>query len=182
MQSLAQLNAGEAQRLREAKSLLERRLSSEIASDQLAVGFDERGLVVRVMDRILFDSGFAELRPEAFSLLDKVATVLNEDLGGQPVGIEGHTDNAPIQQSNWKDNWDLSLARARSVLAYLVHERGLDPNRVTASGYGEYRPIASNDTLDGRQQNRRVEVVVLPRPGGSQADTSEAGPSGLYTK
>lgn len=159
--SLAQLNAEEARRLREGKALLDQRLSSEIASDEVSVGFDERGLVVRVLDRVLFDSGKAEMRQDAQHVIGKVARTLTQELVDQPISIEGHTDNVPITRSSWKDNWELSLARARAVLTTLVKD-GVQPNRVIAAGYGEYRPLASNDTDAGRQQNRRVEIVVLP--------------------
>ncbi len=174
--SLAQLNADEADRLRQAKAQLDQRLSSEIANQDISVGFDERGLVVRVLDRILFDSGKAQLHRDAYPVLDTVAKVLSQQVGQQPVAVEGHTDNEPIKRSGWKDNWDLSLARARSVLTYLVKDRGLEPSRLSAAGYGEYHPIASNDTSDGRSMNRRVEIVVLPksaaaRRGASASDT-----------
>ena len=161
--TLAQLNADEANRLREAKAQLDRRLSSEISDKDISVGYDERGLVVRMLDQVLFDSGKATLRPEAHAVLDKVARVLNQEAGDQPIGIEGHTDNQPIKRSGWKDNWELSLARARAVLTYLVKERELAPTRVSAVGYGEYRPLASNHTPEGRRMNRRVEIVVLPK-------------------
>ena len=161
--NLAQLKAEEADQLRAARELLEKRLSSEIASKDVDVGFDERGLVVRVVDRVLFDSGKAKLRREALPVLDKVARVLNEDLPDQPVGIEGYTDNQPIKFSGWKDNGELSLARARSVLGYLVEKRSVDSVRIAPNGHGEGDPIAPNDTVAGRQRNRRVEIVVLPQ-------------------
>jgi len=163
VQTLAQLKAEEADRLREAKALLEKRLASEIADQDISVGFDERGLVVRVLDRVLFDSGKAQLRQVAHPVLDKVSRILREELPNQPISIEGHTDNEPIRHSGWKDNWELSLARARAVLTYLVNQRGFDPSRVAAAGYGEYRPLASNESPEGRQQNRRVEIVALPQ-------------------
>ncbi len=162
VRALAQLKADEAERLRQAKALLEQRLSSEIADQNVTVGFDDRGLVVRVLDQILFDSGKAKLRKEAYPVLEKVAKILNQELAGQSVGIEGHTDNVPITRSGWKDNWELSMARARAVLTYLVKERGVDPSRVSATGYGEYHPLTSNDTPEGRRKNRRVEITVLP--------------------
>ncbi len=171
--SLAQLNAEEARRLREGKALLDQRLSSEIASDDVSIGFDERGLVVRVLDRVLFDSGKAEVRPEAREVIGAVAGILMQELVDQPISIEGHTDNVPITRSSWKDNWELSLARARAVLTTLVKD-GVQPNRVIAAGYGEYRPIASNDTDAGRRQNRRVEIVVLPSRS-TQASGEAAG-------
>ena len=183
--SLAQLKDEEANSLRQAKTLLEQRLSSEIANKQIAVGFDERGLVLRVLDRVLFDSGKATVREEAKPILEKVAQVLKEELLQQPIGIEGHTDNEPIRRSRWKDNWELSLARARAVVTYLVEHQGVDPRHVAATGYGEYRPIASNGTTDGRRANRRVEIVVWPKgatvPSGIQGTPSKAAGE-TYTK
>jgi flagellar motor protein MotB len=165
--TLARLKSDEADRLRDAR----KRLSSEIGGEDISVGFDERGLVVRMLDRVLFDSGKAQLRQEAYPVLDKVAKILKEELAGQPIGVEGHTDNEPIRKSGWKDNWELSMARSRSVLTYLVKNRGVNPAKISAGGYGEYRPIASNDTADGRRMNRRVEIVVLPK-----SAKVEAGP------
>ncbi len=182
--NLAQLKADEADQLRAAKAALEKRLSSEIKSKDVTVGFDERGLVVRVLDRVLFDSGKAKLRREAFPVLDKVARVLNQDdIKGQPIGVEGHTDNQPIKVSGWKNNHQLSLARAKSVVDYLVNERGLEHTRITPIGHGDTRPIASNDTPEGRRLNRRVEIVVLPRGTKPEVSTDEsASESTVYTK
>jgi chemotaxis protein MotB len=156
--TLAQLKSEEADELRRAKEMLEQRLSSS----DVTVGYDERGLVARVLDRVLFDSGKAELRRSAYPVLDKVAQVLKE-VPGQPIGIEGHTDNVPIQHSGWANNKALSVARANAVVSYFVEKHGLEPERVTAIGYGETRPIASNDTAADRQKNRRVEIVILPQ-------------------
>jgi chemotaxis protein MotB len=186
--TLAQLKAEEVERLRQGKALLDAGLSSEISADEVTVGFDERGLVVRVLDRVLFDSGKAQLRPEAGQVLGKVAHILTDELVTQPISVEGHTDNIPIARSSWKDNWELSLARARAVLTTLVNDYGVQPNRVVAAGYGEYRPITTNETDDGRQQNRRVEIVVSPSarsevegPSHSAEGVASSAPSG-YTK
>lgn len=182
--SLAQLQSGEADNLRQARTQLDQQLSS----DDISIGFDERGLVVRVLDRVLFDSGKAKVRKEAYPVLNEVARVLNNQAVGQPVAVEGHTDNEPIKRSGWKDNWELSLARARAVLTYLVQEQGVEPSRVAATGYGEHRPIASNETPDGRRMNRRVEIVVLPQSaraggGGSVSEPPRAdGDATTYTK
>ncbi len=156
--TLAQLKAEEAEELRRAKTLLEQQLNSNEAK----IGYDERGLVARLLDQVLFDSGKAELRPGARGVLDKVASVLKE-VQGQPIGIEGHTDNIPIKRSSWASNDALSEARAEAVATYFVEQHGLDRSRVTAIGYGESRPIASNSTAAGRQKNRRVEVIILPK-------------------
>ena len=178
--TLAQLKAEEAESLRHAKAQLEQRLPSS----DISVGFDERGLIVRVLDTVLFDSGKAKLRKEAYAVLEQVAQVLNTDVVEQPIAVEGHTDNEPIKHSKWKDNQELSLARARSVLTCLVQERHVAPARVSTVGHGESRPIASNETPEGRRANRRVEIVVLPKGGTASqgpADSRDAA-QGAYQK
>jgi len=147
--------------LNQAKQLLEERLSKEIQDKQVKLEMLGKGLVITVVGDLLFDSGRAQIRREAFPLLDKVSSVLKE-VSEFNVGIEGHTDNQPIALSGWKSNWELSSARALSVLHYLINEKGISPNRLSANGYGEFRPVASNDTREGRQLNRRVEIVILP--------------------
>ena len=149
--------------LARAKKLLEERLSQEINDKQVSLQMREKGLVITFVGDILFDSGKAKIRPQAHEMLDKVARVLKENVPDLSVGIEGHTDNVPITHSNWKSNWELSTARALSVLHYLINEQNITPDRLSAIGYGEYQPVASNDTAVGRQKNRRVEVVILPK-------------------
>jgi chemotaxis protein MotB len=149
--------------LNRTKRLLEDRLSSEIRDKQVKLEMLEKGLVITVVGDLLFDSGKAKIRSEAYPILDKVATVLKENVPQFNVGIEGYTDNQPIKYSAWKSNWELSTARALSVLHYLTSERGVSPNRLSAIGYGEYHPVATNDTKEDRQINRRVEIVILPR-------------------
>ena len=160
--TLARLKAEEADQFRRAKEMLEQRLSASEAS----VGYDERGLVTRMVDHVLFDSGKAQLRRSAYPVLDKVANVLQQ-VPDQPVGVEGHTDNEPIKHSGWADNKALSVARADAVVQHLVEQHGLNPSRLTAIGYGEERPIASNKTAKGRSHNRRVEIVILPQSSGA---------------
>lgn len=149
--------------LNQTKRLLEDRLSQEIKDKQVKLEMMEKGLVITVVGDLLFDSGKAKIRPEGFPILDKVAVVLKENVPQLNVGIEGHTDNEPIKFSGWKSNWELSTARSLSVLHYLVDNRGISPARVSAIGYGQYRPVASNETKEGRQLNRRVEIVILPQ-------------------
>jgi len=154
----AQLNE-----LDQTKKLLEERLSTEIKDKQVRLQMMEKGLVITVVGDLLFDSGKAKIRTEAYPLLGKIAKVLEENVPHNNVGIEGYTDDRPIKYSGWKSNWELSSARALSVLHYLVNEKGISPDRLQATGYGEYHPVASNDTKDGRQLNRRVEIVILPK-------------------
>jgi chemotaxis protein MotB len=149
--------------LEQAKKVLEERLSQEIKDKQVSLKMMEKGLVITFVADILFDSGKAKLRSEMYPSLDKVARVLEENVPDLSFGIEGHTDNQPIKYSGWKSNWELSTARALSVLHYLVDQKGISPERVSVIGYGENHPVASNDTKEGRHMNRRVEIVILPK-------------------
>lgn len=155
--------SAQLEELNQTKRLLEDRLSTEIQDQQVKLEMLEKGLVITVVGDLLFDSGKADIRPEAHIILGKVARVLKENVADYNVGIEGHTDNQPISQSGWKSNWELSSARALSVLHYMLNEKGIAPNRLSAIGYGEYRPVSSNDAKAGRQLNRRVEIVILPK-------------------
>jgi len=149
--------------LAQAKRLLENRLGQEISDKQVKLQMMEKGLVITVVGDLLFDSGKAKIRNEAYPLLDKVASVLKDNMSGFNIGVEGYTDNVPITRSNWKSNWELSTARSLSVLHFLVKDKNIDPERLSAIGFGEYRPVASNDTKEGRKLNRRVEIVIQPK-------------------
>ncbi|NLW16914.1 MAG: OmpA family protein [Firmicutes bacterium] len=126
--------------------------------DAVAVIHDERGLVVRFLDTVLFDRAKADLRAEALSILDKVAEVLHQV--PNQVAVEGHTDNLPIHTQEFPSNWWLSTARANRVVEYFVHKHNIRPERLSAVGYSEYRPIKPNDSEANRAQNRRVEIVI----------------------
>ncbi len=165
IERLQLLREQENSELQAAKAELEKRLKGEKG---VSVGMDERGLVVTFVAEVLFDSGLAKIRSSANGVLDKVANVINSQVADRNIAIEGHTDNEPIKKSGWESNWELSTARATSVLHYL-EEKGTEPNRLQATGYGEYRPVASNDTKEGRQKNRRVEIIILPKM--SKAET-----------
>ncbi len=149
--------------LEEAKRMLEERLAKEIGDKQILLELAGRGLVITMANDILFDSGKAKLKSESHSVLKKVANVINEKLPDSNIGVEGHTDNVPIKHSGWKSNWELSTARATSVLHYLIDKCGIAPEKLSAIGYGEFRPIDSNDTKTGRAKNRRVEIIILPK-------------------
>lgn len=152
----------ESDQLREAKELLERQLKNEIADKQVKLEMAERGLVLTFVAEVLFDSGKAELKSQARDSLGKVASVIRQKVADRDIGIDGHTDNEPIKHSGWKSNWELSTSRATSVL-HFMEDQGVDPHRLVASGYGEYRPVVSNDSSEGRRKNRRVEIVILPK-------------------
>ena len=149
--------------LERAKQELEGRLRQEISDKEVKVEMLERGLVITFVSEVLYNSGKADLRPDSFEKLDKVSRVLKTTVLDLNVGIEGHTDNEPIKYSGWKSNWELSAARALSVLDYLENNQGVESTRLSATGFGEYRPVDTNDTPEGKQENRRVEIVIMPK-------------------
>ena len=169
-QRIAELNA-QLDELMRSKSMLEQKLGQEIDDKQIKLQMMEKGLVITVVGDLLFDSGKSKIRSEAYPLLNKVSGILRDNMLQFNVGIEGHTDNVPIRVSGWKSNWELSTSRALSVLHYLVNDQGIAPERLSAIGYGEYRPVASNETAEGRKQNRRVEIVILPNTTKIQGDS-----------
>jgi chemotaxis protein MotB len=126
---------------------------------QMNMLVQERGLVIRVSDQFFFRTGEAAIRPEVLPFLEALGQTLQPL--DNPIRIEGHTDNVPINTAQFPSNWELSTARATTIIRYLVTHFKFDPQKLSAAGYGEHRPVASNDTTDGRNQNRRVDVVVL---------------------
>ena len=139
----------------------------------------DRGLVVTFVSEVLFDSGKAKLREDSLEKLAKVTGVLNTTVRDLNIGIEGHTDNVPIRHSGWKSNWELSSARAMSVLHYMIDDQDVEPARLSGTGYGEYKPVADNETVEGRQKNRRVEIVILPNVVKEAAQTSDSDAENL---
>lgn len=123
----------------------------------ITVKTDPRGVVVTFSDAVLFASGSAEIKQDVLGVLEKLSKILNETPGR--IMIEGHTDNVPISGGKYASNWELSTARAASILHFLI-TKGVDPNRFSIAGYAEYRPLASNETEDGRAKNRRVELII----------------------
>ncbi|HOP56490.1 MAG TPA: OmpA family protein, partial [bacterium] len=109
---------------------------------------DERGLVISIKDSTFFDLGKADLKPRSIEILNKIGVTL-KDLPNQ-IRVEGHTDNLPINTPQFPSNWELSTARATTVVRYLVEKVGLSPNKMSAAGYGEFRPLYPNDTEEHR--------------------------------
>ena len=125
----------------------------------ISMEIDETGLKISLTESLMFKSGEAKILSEALPVLEIIVGKV-KNLPNQ-IMIEGHTDNVPISTEKFPSNWELSVARAVNVLKYLIETLGLAPDRVSASGYGEYRPVASNETRGGRAQNRRVVLTVL---------------------
>ena len=115
-------------------------------------------LMLRLADSLLFDPGRADLTPQATTLIGEMAKIITR--AGKQIRVEGHTDNVPIHTAQYESNWQLSTARASSVIMVLISKFGLPPEMLSASGYGEYRPLAPNDTPENRAKNRRVEFVI----------------------
>ncbi len=152
----------ELNEMERAKAELEDRLKQEIGDKEVKVEMMEKGLVVTFVAEVLFDSGKADLRESSLPKLQKVGDVINTTVRDLNIGIEGHTDTDPIKHSGWKSNWELSTARALSVLHFMSDSHGVDAKRLSATGYGEFHPVASNDSKENKQKNRRVEIVILP--------------------
>ncbi len=122
-----------------------------------------KGVVyISLADNMLFKTGSYEISPRAMETLSKIAKII-KDYKDYDVLVEGNTDNVPISRTNIRDNWDLSALRATSVVRCLQHEFGINPQRMTAGGRGEYNPIATNDTEVGKQRNRRTEIIITPK-------------------
>jgi chemotaxis protein MotB len=145
--------------LQGAQQEIQRSLDKEGLGDTVKFRLESRGLVVTIVsDKVLFEPGQAELRAEGREVVDKLAAAI----GRLPnkLAVEGHTDNVPIS-GRYASNWELSTARATSVLRELIERHGITPARLSAAGYADERPVADNDTPEGRGANRRVELVVL---------------------
>jgi chemotaxis protein MotB len=140
---------------------LANRLSSEIAQRRVSIDLGRDGLVISLREAGFFDSGTAVPRPETAVTLRQIG----ESLAGTPyeVRVEGHTDTIPIHNAEFDSNWELSSARATRIARMLLDMRTITPERISAAGYAEYHPAASNDTPEGRAENRRVDLVVMPR-------------------
>jgi chemotaxis protein MotB len=128
-------------------------------SGKISLINDERGLVVRAMEKAFFETGKADLSSKASRALDGIAPVLKST--PNHVRVEGHTDNVPINTSEFRSNWELSVRRATEVVRFLIERHGFPPDRISVSGYAEYRPIAPNDTPENRSSNRRIEIIII---------------------
>jgi len=141
------------------QSELQHALRSEIAAHTVALHRESEGLVISLREFGFFDSGSATLRPSAMPALDRIASILA--IRTCRLRIEGHTDDIPIHTAQMASNWELSTARSTELVRLLIVHYNFSPDRLSAAGYAEYHPIASNNTAAGRAQNRRVDVVIL---------------------
>ncbi len=141
------------------KTQIESQVGSEALKGRVRTSLSPRGLTVSLGEVGFFDSGSDEIKSEGRALLDSIAASL-VPLDNQ-IRIEGHTDNVPIQTARFPSNWELSTARATTIVSYLLTHFRLSPDRLSAAGYAEYRPTAPNDTVEGRARNRRVDIIIM---------------------
>ena len=127
--------------------------------DDVSFSFSSEGLIMRLADHALFDIGIADLSMEAWPLLEKIGILIAKT--EYYVRIEGHTDNLPIHTERFPSNWELSTARAVNVLRYFIENHDVPSQRLSAVGFGEFQPLVSNDTLEHRAKNRRVEIIFI---------------------
>ncbi len=146
--------------LQAVKPKVEKMFSPEILRGDMRVVLDSRGLVVTVLDHALFDPDETQFTSSGEEILGKMATVLSSELPKNQVILEGHTDNQAIEDAGGVTNWEYSIGRATAVLHFFLETQGLSPERFGVAGFAEYRPVDSNATEEGRDRNRRVEVVI----------------------
>ena len=143
-------------RLREK---LYKTLKDSKLKDKLRITVEDKGMVISLPNDILFDSGEADVKPEMKPILDQVAVVLNSV--NTPILVEGYTDNVPVNNNQYRSNWQLSAERAANMVQYLIENYKMKPERLAAIGYGEYKPVASNKMKEGRMKNRRISITLL---------------------
>lgn len=176
-QRVAELEREKAQVVRSARGL-EDEMRAQLESKDVTISKLQGKLTVNILDRILFDSGEAVLKSDGEVVLRKIAAILAEH-PELKIHVVGHTDNVPIRasaRSRFASNWELSTARALAAVRFLTEQAGVDPHRLGAVGYGEFRPIADNATAEGRARNRRIAITILADElAGAEAAPANAG-------
>jgi chemotaxis protein MotB len=169
--------------LAELQTELETALAGEIKRQEIAMLREPDGLVISLREIGFFESGSAQLKSASEAAFDRIAGMLRQR--DYRLRIEGYTDNIPIHTAQFSSNWELSTARATEVVRLLIVREGFDPNRLSAAGYAEYHPIATNRTAEGRGMNRRVDIVILgqalPRVPSAQAAAQSNAPAPTAT-
>lgn len=134
-------------------------VKKEKLDEAIKVEVTEKGIAIKVSDPILFDIGKADIKPHFAGMLSEIFRIIDK-VPDNEIRVEGHTDNTPIHTREFPSNWELSTARAVNVIKFLHTKGGIHPSRLSAVGYGEYRPVSPNTTLENRQKNRRIEIYV----------------------
>ncbi|MCP1156924.1 flagellar motor protein MotB [Bacillus infantis] len=150
------------QELKEVEEKVKTYIQNNGLKDKLETSLTDEGLLVTIRDNVFFASGSAEVRSGELTIADEIGELLVMD-PPRNIIISGHTDNMPIKNSEFESNWELSVMRAVNFMKILLHNKDLDARAFSAKGFGEFQPAASNDTKEGRDKNRRVEILILPR-------------------
>jgi chemotaxis protein MotB len=151
----------EKQSLEQVQNKIDNYIKENNLQGELETKLTDEGLLITILNDILFDSGSAEVRVKDKKIAREVSNLLVMN-PPRNIIISGHTDNVPIHNSKFESNWHLSVMRAVNFMKILLENEKLDPRWFSAKGYGEYKPVASNNTEEGRMKNRRVEVLILP--------------------
>jgi len=159
---------------------LEQRLSDQVATHTVSMKMGRDGLVISLREAGFFSSGSATPKPDTLPTLRQIAASLSRT--PYNLRIEGHTDNIPIHTAEFDSNWELSAARATHIARIFIDMKAIPPERISAAGYSEYHPAASNSTAEGRAENRRVDLVVLPRTKIDLSAPGTAYPTGPWRK
>ena len=149
----------EQQKLEQVKAEVDNLITQSGLNSRVVTKIEERGLVISFTDSIFFDSGTADVKEDYKRQLIEISRVLNKI--DNYIRVEGHTDNVAIKTNLFNSNWQLSAVRAANVVEIFINQCGISPNKLSAIGYGEFRPIQTNDTEAGRAANRRVDIVIL---------------------
>lgn len=160
--SEADLEAAEREELKKIQKKIETYIEDKDLSDKFSTDLTDEGLLLTINDNVLFNSGSSEVSVKDEEIAKEISDLLVMDPPREVI-ISGHTDNVPISTSSYNSNWELSVMRSVNFMKLVLENEKLDPRWFSAKGYGEYKPIASNDTAEGREKNRRVEVLILPR-------------------
>jgi chemotaxis protein MotB len=163
-QALARQRKEEMEQMRGTYEDLLEDMKAEIDKGEITITQLRGKLKVNMLDEILFDSGKTTIKPQGVEVLERLGSIL-VTVKDRAINIEGHTDNVPIGAElgkRYPTNWELSAARATTVARYLQEKTGIDPGFLSATGYGEYQPVAPNETEEGRARNRRIEIVLVP--------------------
>lgn len=161
-EDLKKLGKNEQEELTEVQERVNAYIQKNGLTDRLETNLTDEGMLISIRENVLFESGVAEVRSENQKIAKEISNLLVMDLPRNII-VSGHTDNIPIKNYQYESNWDLSVMRSVNFMKLLLENKELDPEMFSAKGHGEFKPVASNETKKGRAENRRVEILIVPR-------------------
>jgi chemotaxis protein MotB len=166
--------------LNQIRRTLEKALPNQIAQHTVSIKMGRDGLIISLREAGFFPSGSATPRPDSIGALRQIAALIGQS--PYDMRIEGHTDNVPIHNAEFDSNWELSSARATRIARIFLELHTIAPHRLSAAGYAEFHPVADNNSPEGRAENRRVDLVILPRSAISLGAAPAVGDAGAWAK